>query len=196
MSLFSWKSSLVPSQDWGICMAQWQVHFTLRRMKSDLTCSGLEGNSLSQKKDKWVNQIAGTIVLTFPSNIRDQAKQRDLLANTFYSSWYLDWNAAKLLFPAKRLFQEKTQTKSTKKTPKKTTTTTLILSAWLSYSVLLIQSLWIGSLFAVLLSSVTSLTQDRLNWQKWTQILMVQHSCQSHSIDIDSFLSLFHELLK
>lgn len=191
MPLFSRKSSLVPSQDWGICMAQRQVHFTLRHVKSDLTCSGSEGNSLFQKKDKWVNQIAGTIVLTFPSNIRDQAKQRDLLANTFYSSWCLDWNAAKLLFPTKRLFQEKTQTKSTKKTPKKQPPPP---SSSQPDSAIL--CCWSNPFAAVLLSSVTSLTQDRLNWQKWTQILMVQHSCQSHSIDIDSFLSLFHELLK
>lgn len=55
---------------------------------------------------------------------------------------------------------------------------------------------WSNPFAALLLSSVTSLTHGRLNWQKWTQILMLQHSCQSHSIDIDSFLSLFHELLK
>lgn len=58
----------------------------LRHVKSDLTLTGPGRNSLFYKRDKWVNQIAGTIILTFPSNIRDLAKQRDLPANIFYSN--------------------------------------------------------------------------------------------------------------
>lgn len=122
-----------------------------------------------------MNQIAGTIILTSTSHFRDEAKQRDLPANTFYSNECLVLNPVKLLFPVNRLFQKQTIKQTKNNHP-----------AWLSFSVLLIQLLCC----TFLLSRVTSLTQGRLNWQKWTQILIFQHSRQSHPIDIDS--SFFH----
>lgn len=109
-----------------------------------------------------MNQIAGTIILTSTSGFSK--------AKTFASKYILlKW--VPCFEPHETDFSSKQTNPQGKKNP--TTKKNTTHPAWLSYFVLL-----------------TSLTQGRLNWQKWTEILIFQHSCQSHSIGIDS--SLFH----